>query len=109
MNKSLILFVVMFAVGAAVALIIRTARHEPYAAASVPAPSSTDATPPPESVAQEVVNTICAICGMPVDPSIPPADYQGKKVGFGCRACPPKFSADPDRYGPFALADQEAP
>lgn len=52
------------------------------------------------------VNTVCAICGMDVDPSITPAEYQGKLVGFGCRMCPPKFSRDPDRYGPAALENK---
>jgi YHS domain-containing protein len=49
------------------------------------------------------VNTTCAICGMPVDPKLPTATYQGKTIGFGCRMCPPKFQADPDRYGPGFL------
>jgi YHS domain-containing protein len=52
------------------------------------------------------VNTICAICGMPVNPKLPTATYQGKTIGFGCKACPPKFAAEPDRYGPAALKNQ---
>jgi hypothetical protein len=52
------------------------------------------------------VNTVCAICGMDVDPSIKPATYKGKLVGFGCRMCPPKFAADPERYGPAALENR---
>jgi YHS domain-containing protein len=52
------------------------------------------------------VNTICAICGMPVNPKLPTATYQGKTIGFGCKACPPKFAAEPERYGPAALKNQ---
>lgn len=52
------------------------------------------------------VNTICAICGMEVDPSLPTATYQGQTIGFGCRMCPPKFKADPDRYGPSYLRNE---
>ena len=52
------------------------------------------------------VNTVCAICGMDVDPAIKPATYQGKLVGFGCRMCPPKFAREPDRYGPAALENK---
>jgi YHS domain-containing protein len=52
------------------------------------------------------VNTICAICGMPVDPSIPTVEYQGKTIGFGCKMCPPKFKADPELYGPLYLKNE---
>jgi YHS domain-containing protein len=52
------------------------------------------------------VNTVCAICGMDVDPKLPTAEYQGKTIGFGCRMCPPKFKADPDRYGPSYLRNE---
>ena len=57
----------------------------------------------------KTVNTVCPICGMDVDPEIQPATYQGKAVGFGCKACPPKFTASPERYGPHALRDEVAP
>jgi len=52
------------------------------------------------------VNTVCAICGMDVDPKIPTIEYQGKKIGFGCTTCPPKFRADPDKYGPIYLRNE---
>lgn len=52
------------------------------------------------------VNTVCAICGMDVDPALPTAQYQGKTIAFGCRMCPPKFKADPDRYGPYYLRNE---
>ena len=52
------------------------------------------------------VNTVCAICGMDVDPKLPTMEYQGKKIAFGCKMCPPKFKADPDRYGPFYLRNE---
>lgn len=52
------------------------------------------------------VNTVCAICGMPVDPNVPTMEYQGKKIGFGCKLCPPKFKAEPDKYGPYYLRNE---
>jgi YHS domain-containing protein len=52
------------------------------------------------------VNTVCAICGMEVDPKIPTAEYQGKTIGFGCKMCPPKFKAAPDKYGPSYLRNE---
>lgn len=58
--------------------------------------------------ADEPVNTVCAICGMPVDPKVPTAKYQGKTIGFGCKMCPPKFAKDPDRWGPLYLKNETA-
>lgn len=52
------------------------------------------------------VNTVCAICGMKVNPKLPTETYQGKKVGFGCAACPPLFRENPDKYGPAALRNE---
>jgi YHS domain-containing protein len=52
------------------------------------------------------VNSVCAICGMAVDPKLPTAQYQGKTIGFGCKMCPPKFQADPERYGPYYLRNE---
>jgi hypothetical protein len=43
---------------------------------------------------------------MPVNPKLPTAVYQGKTVGFGCKACPGQFAADPDRFGPSALQNK---
>ena len=115
--KSFVLFLVTFLVGAALALGARTALHKPYAepapASSVPTASTehsghAKATSTPAD-AKSVVNTVCAICGMEVDPEVKPATYQGKLVGFGCAACPPKFAKDPDRYGPHALRNEVAP
>ncbi len=58
------------------------------------------------AAAGEPVNTVCAICGMDVDPRLPTAEYKGQTIGFGCRMCPPKFKADPDRYGPSYLKNE---
>ena len=58
------------------------------------------------ATSERPVNTVCAICGMDVDPKLPTLEYQGKKIGFGCKMCPPKFKADPDRYGPFYLRNE---
>ena len=60
----------------------------------------------PSTAALGTVNTVCAICGMEVDPKIPTVEYRGKTIGFGCRMCPPKFKADPDRYGPLYLKNE---
>jgi hypothetical protein len=77
------------------------------------APSPTNPTPAADPhanhgstvapAAPKPVNTVCAICGMNVDPKIPTMEYQGRTIGFGCRMCPPKFKAEPDRYGPYYL------
>lgn len=68
--------------------------HAQHAAAAAPAAKG------------EPVNTVCSICGMPVDPSLPTVEYEGQTIGFGCRMCPPKFKADPDRYGPIYLRNE---
>ena len=101
MKKSIILFLVAFAVAAGVTLALRTARHDPHVGHDHAAPSPTAV-----AAAPAVVNTVCAICGMDVDPTITPAEYQGKLVGFGCRACPPRFAKEPDRWGPSALRNE---
>lgn len=71
---------------------------DPHAGHTATAAKATDPDKP--------VNTVCAICGMKVDPKLPMLDYQGKKIGFGCKLCAPKFQADPDRYGPFYLRNE---
>ena len=65
-----------------------------------------DSPATPTAETGKPVNTVCAICGMEVDPKIPTAEYQGKTIGFGCKMCPPKFKADPDRYGPAYLRNE---
>jgi YHS domain-containing protein len=67
---------------------------------------STSAASPAKAVAGKPVNTVCSICGMDVDPSLPTVEYQGQTIGFGCRMCPPKFKAEPDRYGPIYLKNE---
>jgi YHS domain-containing protein len=52
------------------------------------------------------VNSVCSICGMAVDANLPTVEYQGQTIGFGCRMCPPKFKADPERYGPIYLRNE---
>jgi YHS domain-containing protein len=130
--KMLFTFLATFVLGAVVALAIRTARHDPHAAPAAdphaapthaaPATSAPAASPPGATAAPAApapasahhaavpppapVNTLCAICGMKVDPSLPTATYQGKTIAFGCRMCPPKFKADPDKYGPLYLRNE---
>ncbi len=132
MTRHLIIFAACFLLGAVVTAVIRTARHnayeghqgahtvapastvDPHAGHGVPAPAAAPATADPhaghampvEPAAGAPVNTTCAICGMPVDPKLPTATYQGKTIGFGCKACPPMFAAEPERYGPAALKNQ---
>jgi hypothetical protein len=90
-----------------------SAEPEGRASASAPSSSTKGTSGPADPHAGHAaakpgatVNTICAICGMDVDPSIKPATYRGQLVGFGCRMCPPKFARDPDRYGPAALENK---
>jgi hypothetical protein len=103
--RHVLLFLACFVTGAVAALAVRTARHQPHPVlpptAAAPALSSPATAPNPAQGTP--VNTTCAICVMPVDPKLPTATYQGKTIGFGCRMCPPKFQADPDRYGPGFL------
>ena len=105
MNKTLVIFLAAFAIGATFTLVIRAGRHRPYAPPAAPEPAP---TAPAAATPQAPVNTICSICGMDVDAEIATAQYQGQTIGFGCAACPPKFAANPDKYGPFALQNKEA-
>lgn len=120
--KHAFIFAGTFLLGALVVLAARTARHDPHAthahaahASTAPAahpappagpaaPAST-ATPPPGGA----VNTVCAICGMQVDAKLPTVEYQGQRIGFGCRMCLPKFKAQPDKYGPHYLRNEVMP
>ncbi len=114
MTRHIVIFVACFLLAAAATAALRTARHQPYQ--EMPAePAVPEATPAPTPApapaviaptAATPVNTICSICAMPVDPKVPTAMYQGKVIGFGCRACPPKFAAKPDLYGPAALQNR---
>jgi YHS domain-containing protein len=121
MKKSILLFFFAFIAGAAIALVLRTARYQPKVAPEPAAvlPAAEDhsshrhAASPPAPAAPAtsgpMVNSVCPICGMDVDPSLPPAVYEGKTIGFGCKACPPKFKADPAKYGPYALKNEVMP
>ncbi len=134
MTRNVFLFLGPFVVGALIALVARSAMFEPHSDASdvssnggeytsmvtntLAPPSNTSpddplsahraSTPAPAASAGQPVNTVCAICGMDVDPSLPTVEYQGKTIGFGCRMCPPKFKADPDRWGPIYLRNEVA-
>ncbi|MDX2187290.1 MAG: hypothetical protein SFV32_10180 [Opitutaceae bacterium] len=108
MKRNLILFVATFAVGAIAALAFRAATFEPHASAASHGnhASSEPVAEKPQAEAAKPVNTVCAICGMAVDPSVPTAVYKGKTIGFGCRMCPSKFKSDPDHYGPYYLRNE---
>jgi YHS domain-containing protein len=140
MTRHLVVFIVTFAVGAVIAVVLRTGSHKPYQDAghpalgvAAPAPASASATPAghaghggvamapasataalasataaPASAtaAATTVNTVCSICGMKSDASLGTIEYKGKQVGFGCKACPPKFKAEPEKYGEAALKNQ---
>jgi len=134
--KSIYLFLATFVLGALLALAARTSLHDPHAghdtagatttrgdyapmvnnSPPAPATSATSASshsshpkPAPADTAARPgtpVNTVCAICGMKVDPSLPTMEYQGQTIGFGCKMCPPKFQAEPDKYGPSYLRNE---
>lgn len=133
MTRNLLIFIGTFVAGALAALVVRSATFDPHAgheghpagggdyaamvsnplvpAGSVaPAPvaeaKSESAPTAKASEAGQPVNTVCAICGMDVDPRLPTAEYKGQTIGFGCRMCPPKFKADPDRYGPSYIKNE---
>ncbi len=141
MTRQLVIFAIACALGAAIAVIVRTANHQPYAephlatpmaangsetapaamaaahlsadAPSADHPDSGMAHPappatPPVASRLATVNTICPGCGEPIDPTLPYADYKGHKIGFGCARCPPKFTADPVKFGEAALKNQLA-
>ena len=128
MKKTLIYFVLAFAAGAALSMVVRAAwfTPEPSAASDMVLPvgepmvdlsavhpqahgEAAEPVPPAADTGGNAgdsgkpVNKTCPICGMDVDPSLPTATYQGKTVGFGCAACPPRFEREPDKYGPAAL------
>jgi hypothetical protein len=112
MTRHIVIFAACFLLGAAATAAVRTAGHQPYQEMpATPAPAAPAAMPAPAPAAvapttATPVNTICAICAMPVDPKVPTAIYQGKVIGFGCKACPPKFAAKPDLYGPASLQNR---
>jgi hypothetical protein len=110
--RHVLLFLACFVAGSAAALAVRTARHQPHPVLPLPVASFAPAASSPGTTATAgqatPVNTTCAICGMPVDPRLPTATYQGRTIGFGCRMCPPKFQAEPDRYGPAFLGAARA-
>lgn len=114
MIRLLFIFIAMFALGTVIAVVVRTSNHQPYAmTASSPAPVTSAAAAElsvgaPVSAALNVsssdtVNSICAICGMPVNPKFGTALYHEKRIGFGCKTCPAQFAANPEKYGPSAL------
>lgn len=132
--KSITLFLATFVLGALIALAARTARHDPHAGHDTTGSTTTcgdyapmvNNSPPPNSpisnsksqipaardphaghpAAKTPVNSVCAICGMKVDPSLPTMEYQGQTIGFGCKMCAPKFKAEPDKYGPSYLRNE---
>jgi hypothetical protein len=133
MTRHLAIFLATFAIGAVIAVVLRTGTHQPYqerrdhpapaaagpatehaghqAPPTVPAPEHAGHPAGPAAAATpaatgSAVNTICAICGMPVNPALGTIAYKGRLIGFGCRTCPPKFKADPVKYGEAALLNQ---
>jgi YHS domain-containing protein len=111
MKKQLGVFVVFFALGVVIAVIIRAATYHPSSQTPVmpsmsPAEHVAHTLAAPVAATQASVNSTCPICGMPVNPAIPFVDYKGVKVGFGCTACPPKFAGNPAKYGEAALKNQ---
>jgi hypothetical protein len=104
MTRHFFTFLATFALGALIALGARTASHQPAATLAAVAPPAKSEI---SDLKSEIpVNTVCAICGMAVDPKLPTVTYQGKTIGFGCKMCPPKFQAEPDKYGPIYLRNE---
>lgn len=132
MIRNTFVFLAAFVASALIALVVRATMfqphdgHEGHPAAggeytpmvsnpltpAAPAAAAADphaghgAATAPTADSGKPVNTVCAICGMEVDPKLPTMQYQGKTIGFGCKMCPPKFKADPDRYGPAYLRNE---
>lgn len=106
MKKHIGVFVAFFAIGAVIAVIIRAASYQPSSRPEQKTAKEPAAAMAPVAATQASVNSTCPICAMPVNPAIPFADYKGVKVGFGCAACPPKFAANPAKYGEAALKNQ---
>ena len=131
MTRNILIFLGTFVAGAFIALVGRAALHKPRVAVSehaaperaqmvsnplTPDGSATTATgagthgahaaATTKPAGKEAVNSVCAICGMNVDPQVPTLEYQGKTIGFGCKMCAPKFKADPDKYGPIYLRNE---
>jgi len=133
MIRQTFVFLAAFVASALIALVVRAAMFQPHDGheghpasggdyapmvsnpLTPPAPAQTTSADPhaghgapaaPAADSGKPVNTVCAICGMDVDPKLPTQQYQGKTIGFGCRMCPPKFKADPDRYGPAYLRNE---
>lgn len=107
MIRLLFIFIAMFALGTVIAVVVRTSHHQPYAMPA-PSPTPTISASAPVSATMDVastetVNSICAICGMPVNPKLGTALYHEKRIGFGCKTCPAQFAANPEKYGPSAL------
>jgi YHS domain-containing protein len=117
MPRNVLIFLACFFLGIGAVFIVRAALHRPYdeAPAPVAAPPATAAPTAPATPAAAAapdakpVNTICPICGMPVKPEFGSAVYRGKVIGFGCKMCLPKFTAEPDTYGPAALENRVVP
>lgn len=43
-------------------------------------------------------NTVCPVLGRPVNPKLKPIVYKGKAYGFCCKACPPRFQENPEKF-----------
>lgn len=119
MIRHVLIFVITAALGALIALAVRSALHHPYAepasghehhAPDAPAPAKPARDPHAghTSAVGKPVNDICAICGMDADPKLT-ATYKDQLIAFGCAKCPDQFAKDPERFGPYFLKNQEAP
>jgi YHS domain-containing protein len=132
MIRNTFVFLAAFVASALIALVVRATMFQPHDAHEghpaaggdyaqmvsnplTPASPETASADPhaghsaataPTAAPGKPVNTVCAICGMEVDPKLPTLQYQGKTIGFGCKMCAPKFKADPDRYGPAYLRNE---
>ena len=68
--------------------------------APAPAPAAHDHAPGVDHSDHgdtEPVNLICPVMGNEVDPDVY-VDHEGRRIGFCCPPCIPKFKADPAKY-----------
>lgn len=116
MIRMLLIFVISALLAALLALVVRSALHRPYDHLPAPTPEGEAPAVPPAADPHaghaaapqpSPVNTICAICGMDVDPDLPTTTFHQQVIGFACLKCPPKFAADPERYGPAYLRNEK--
>jgi hypothetical protein len=83
-----------------------------FALASIGAYAADEAAAPVAPADAKAVNTVCVMCGKPVDPAVKPVagkTKDGKVVLIGCcsQACADEVAKAPDTYVDAAVANQK--